>query len=183
VPDLREEITIRSARSQDAEKIASIYNHYVTTSIATFEEEPVTAEDIAKRREVVQQSSLPWFVAEVDGQVIGYSYATPWRPRSAYRFSVETSVYLDVAHAGRGTGSLLYGELISALRIKRVHAMMGGISLPNEASVALHEKFGFRKVAHFRQVGFKFGKWIDVGYWQLIESSSSELPARSPGIS
>jgi L-amino acid N-acyltransferase YncA len=132
--------------------------------------------------EAVEESSLPWFVAEMPGEeVIGYSYATPWRPRSAYRFSVETSVYLDVAHAGRGVGTLLYTGLLSALRDKRVHAMMGGISLPNQASVALHEKFGFRKVAHFPEVGFKFGKWVDVGYWQRLESSSSELRVRSPG--
>ncbi len=98
--------------------------------------------------------------------IVGYAYATPWKPRSAYRFSVEASVYVDFAHMGWGTGSLLYGQLLSVLQEKQIHMVIAGISLPNEASVALHEKFGFRKVAHFPEVGFKFGSWIDVGYWQ-----------------
>jgi phosphinothricin acetyltransferase len=162
---------VRITESLDAEAIARIYNHYVKTSIITFEEEPVTPGVISRRIDDVQSASLPWFVAEKSGQLLGYAYATPWRIRSAYRFSVEASIYVDSALKGRGTGSLLYSQLFSTLREKRIHAVIAGISLPNKESVAFHEKFGFRKVAHFREVGFKFGKWIDVGYWQCTWSS------------
>jgi phosphinothricin acetyltransferase len=158
--------TIRAAEAADAGAIAAIYKHYVTESAITFEEEPPAPEEMARRMEQVRSASLPWLVAERDGQVAGYAYATPWKARAAYRFSVEITVYLAQEHAGRGIGSALYDELFRILQACGVHAVMGGIALPNAASVALHEKFGLRKVAHFREVGFKFNRWIDVGYWQ-----------------
>lgn len=167
MPNSQSEAVIREIRQNDAEAIAAIYNHYVQTSVATFEEDPVTSEDIRNRMEGVRSASLPWFGAERAGRVIGYAYATPWKGRSAYRFSAEASMYIDSGHVGHGTGSALYANLIAAVRDRGIHVLIGGISLPNEASVALNEKFGFRKVAHFAEVGFKFGKWIDVGYWQL----------------
>ena len=158
--------TIRGASASDAAAIAGIYNHYVTDTVVTFEEESVSVAEIARRIDEVRFASLPWLVAEVDRHVVGYAYSRPWNARSAYRFSVEITVYLAPAHAGRGIGSTLYGELFPILRARRIHAVMGGIALPNEASVALHEKFGLRKVAQFEEVGFKFNRWIDVGYWQ-----------------
>ena len=97
----------------------------------------------------------------------GYAYAAPWRARAAYRHSVETSIYLAPGAGGRGLGARLYRALFAALP-SHVHAAIGGVSLPNPASVALHERLGFRKVAHFREVGRKFGRWIDVGYWQRL---------------
>lgn len=121
---------------------------------------------MARRLEEVRSAALPWLVAEEGGEAAGYAYATPWRARTGYRFSVEITVYLAPGQAGRGIGSRLYGELFPMLQARRIHAVMGGIALPNEASVALHEKFGMRKVAHFEAVGFKFDRWIDVGYWQ-----------------
>ena len=159
---------IRAATDADAGAIADIYNYYVTDTLVTFEEEPISASEIARRIHQVQSAGLPWLVAEENGVILGYAYATPWKPRSAYRFSVEGSMYVDFAHLGCGTGSLLFAELLSALRDRNVHALIAGVSLPNEASVALQEKFGLSKVAHFSQVGFKFGKWIDVGYWQRL---------------
>jgi L-amino acid N-acyltransferase YncA len=159
--------TIRAAERRDAMAIVEIYNHYVSESIITFEEEPVTAAEIARRIAEVQSVPLPWLVAEDRSRVTGYAYATPWKNRTAYRFSVEITVYVAPGCFGRGIGSLLYGELIPTLKPQGIHAVMGGIALPNDASVALHEKFGFRKVAHFYEVGFKFNRWIDVGYWQL----------------
>lgn len=132
----------------------------------TFEEVPITAAEIARRIEEVWSASLPWLIAEEGSHVVGYAYAAPWRPRIGYRFSAEITVYLAPAHAGRGLGSKLYGQLFPMLQARRVHSVIGGIALPNEASVALHEKFGLRKVAHFAEVGFKFDRWIDVGYWQ-----------------
>lgn len=159
-------IEIRAATPEDAEGILRIYNHYVASSVATFEEEPVEAPVMAERMERVARASLPWLVAVERGVHLGYAYAAPWKPRSAYRFSVESTVYVDPGAFGRGLGSLLYAELLPALRAAGIRSVIGGIALPNAASVGLHEKFGFVKVAHFSQVGFKFDRWVDVGYWQ-----------------
>lgn len=164
--DSERDTEIREAAASDAAAIAEIYNHYVTETVVTFEEEPVPAAGIARRIEAVRSASLPWLVAEVGRHVVGYAYARPWHERIAYRFSVEITVYLAAAFTGRGIGSTLYARLFPILQARRIHAAMGGIALPNEASVALHEKFGLRKVAHFEEVGFKFDRWIDVGYWQ-----------------
>ena len=161
-----ERTTIREATPRDAEGIAAIYNHYVTQTVVTFEVEPVSAADIAGRIEDVRSASLPWLVAEEAGCVVGYAYATKWMTRSAYRFSAEVTVYLASTDAGRGIGSNLYARLFPILQARGIHAVMGGIAMPNEASVALHEKFGMRKVAHFQEVGFKLDRWVDVGYWQ-----------------
>jgi L-amino acid N-acyltransferase YncA len=157
---------IRSAESSHAGVIAAIYNHYVAETVVTFEEEKIDADEMARRIESVQSASLPWLVAEEHGQVVGYAYAMPWKSRIAYRFSVEITVYLTTERAGCGIGSMLYRQLFPILEARRIHAVMGGIALPNEASVGLREKFGLQKVAHFREVGFKFNRWIDVGYWQ-----------------
>jgi len=158
--------TLRAATTDDAAAIAAIYNHYVAETVVTFEEVPVAAAEIAGRIESVQAAGFPWLVAEEAGRVVGYAYATKWRERSAYRFSAEVTVYLAPTDTGRGLGSQLYAELFPMLEACGLHALMGGITLPNEASVALHEKFGMRKVAHFDEVGFKFDRWLAVGYWQ-----------------
>jgi phosphinothricin acetyltransferase len=157
---------IRSATDRDAEAIARIYNHYVLNTVVTFEEEPVPPGEIAARIKDTESARFPWLVAEQDGQVAGYAYAGRWSGRCSYRFSAESTVYLDPAAVGQGLGKRLYGALLAALRERSMHVVIGGIALPNPASVALHEKLGFVKVAHFRQVGFKFDQWIDVGYWQ-----------------
>jgi phosphinothricin acetyltransferase len=160
-------LEIRNATGDDAEFIASIYNHFVLTTSISFEEAAVPSHEMAKRIADVQAGELPWLVAEVDGVIAGYAYATKWRVRHAYRFSVETSVYLATDSAGKGIGTNLYRVLLDRLREGGSHLAIGGIALPNAASVALHEKLGFEKVAHFKEVGFKFGRWTDVGYWQL----------------
>ena len=159
-------VIVRGVADADVDALARIYNHYVTQTIITFEDEVVTAAEIYRRIADVQLASLPWLVAERGNAVVGYAYATKWRARQAYRFSTEVTVYVAPEFAGGGIGSLLYGQLLSALRARNIHSAMGGIALPNDASVALHEKFGFKKVAHFEEVGFKFNQWIDVGYWQ-----------------
>jgi phosphinothricin acetyltransferase len=158
---------LRFASSADAASICAIYNPYVATTAITFEEEAVTPQDMAQRIADVGAANLPWLVLEVDGKVAGYAYATKWRVRPAYRYSVESTVYLDRAFAGQGLGRLLYGALLDELRKREVRVVIGGIALPNESSVGLHEKLGFLKVAHFTEVGMKFGRWIDVGYWEL----------------
>ncbi|HEY7338595.1 MAG TPA: arsinothricin resistance N-acetyltransferase ArsN1 family B [Bryobacteraceae bacterium] len=163
-------MTIRSAETRDAQAIADIYNFFVSTSIVTFEEETVPASEIARRIEEVQSAELPWLVSDDAGVLSGYAYAKPWRPRSAYRFSVEITVYVDPGRVRHGIGSLLYDRLFPLLQARGVHAVIGGIALPNDPSVALHEKLGLQKVAHFKEVGFKLDRWVDVGYWQRIFS-------------
>jgi len=164
---------IRPASAVDAGAICVIYNHYVENTTITFEEQAVSVDAMAQRIRDVG-ASLPWLVFEVDGEIAGYAYATPWRTRAAYRFSVENSIYLSPAHAGRGIGKALAVALLHALRARGVHAVIGGIAQPNPASVALHESLGFEKVAHFKEVGWKFERWIDVGYWELRLTRSAE---------
>jgi L-amino acid N-acyltransferase YncA len=159
---------MRAVSVADAEAIARIYNYYVQNSVITFEEELVAVQAMATRIAEIQGLRLPWIVAEVDGAVVGYAYARPWRPRSAYRYSVETTIYLEHDHAGRGLGTALYSALLPLVRERGMHVAIGGVALPNDASVALHERLGFEKVASFRQVGFKHDRWVDVAYWQLL---------------
>ncbi|MRR16287.1 MAG: N-acetyltransferase family protein [Deltaproteobacteria bacterium] len=159
---------IRMASVDDAGDIAGIYNPYIAHTVITFEEREVTSSQMADRISEVLSSSLPWLAADRSGQVAAYAYAHPWKTRSAYRFSVETAVYVHRDHVGCGLGSELYEALFAALRDRGVHVAVAGIALPNERSIALHEKFGLRRVAHFEEVGFKFGRWIDVGYWQKV---------------
>jgi L-amino acid N-acyltransferase YncA len=161
--------SIRYAAPADAAPIAEIYNHYVTHTIVTFEETPVSDLEIERRIAAVQKVDLPWLVVERAGRVVGYAYATPWKDRIGYRFSVESTIYLEAGMQGGGLGTLLYTELIAHLRKRGdIHAVLGGIALPNPGSVALHEKIGMSKVAHLREVGQKFGEWVDVGYWEII---------------
>lgn len=159
---------LRPATPADAAAIAAIYNHYVLHTIVTFEEEAVTADEIAVRIREVQGAGIPWLVWEENGRVRGYSYASKWKSRCSFRYSLETTVYLDKDATGRGLGRKLYTALIDALRGQKYHALIGGISIPNPASIALHEKLGFQKIGHFKEVGWKFNQWIDVGYWELI---------------
>jgi L-amino acid N-acyltransferase YncA len=161
-----ETTTIRPVESSDSNSIVAIYNHYVAKTVITFEEEPIEAGELARRINNIRSASLPWLVAEQTGQVVGYAYAAPWKTRTAYRFSVEITVYLSPECSRRGVGSMLYGQLFPILRAQGIHSIMAGIALPNDTSVALHEKFDLKKVAHFHQVGFKFNQWVDVGYWQ-----------------
>lgn len=162
---------IRPVSSGDATAIAAIYNHYVTETTVTFEEDPVAPEEMARRIESVVAQGQPWLVAEVDGQVAGYAYATRWHHRHGYRFSVEVTVYLGHAFGGRGLGSALYRELFPLVESLGIRSIVGVIALPNAASVALHEKFGMEKVGHLKAIGMKFGEWVDVGYWQKSVSS------------
>jgi phosphinothricin acetyltransferase len=158
---------IRSADISDAAGIRNIYNQYVINTTITFEENPVSIVEMESRIKNTIQV-YPWLVYEENGKILGYTYAHKWRERSAYRYSVETGIYLDSAYVGKGIGTGLKRELLKVLKEKSIHTVICGIALPNEASIALCEKFGFEKVAHFKNVGFKMNKWIDVGYWQLI---------------
>ncbi len=159
---------IRDVHSNDAQRITDIYNLYIMNTIITFEEIEIPASEIRQRISNVTSKGLPWIVYETGDGIIGYAYASPWRTRSAYRFSVETTIYLDQNFTGRGYGKELYAVLLERLRDCGIHTAIAGISLPNEASVKMHESLGFRQAAHFHEVGFKFGRWIDVGFWELL---------------
>jgi phosphinothricin acetyltransferase len=158
---------IRDCAIADAAEIAAIYNHYVRETVVTFEETPVSAAEMAGRMADVG-AQYPWLVVEDEGAVVGWAYATAWKTRSAYRFSVETTIYVAATHQGRGIGWELYGALLAELGTRGFHTAVGGIALPNPGSIALHEKLGFKKIAKFVEVGRKFDRWVDVGYWQLI---------------
>ena len=158
---------IRKAKDKDSETIADIYNYYIRNTVITFEETEITAADISSRIERVNKAKLPWLVAEVDSKVIGYAYAAKWNERSAYKHTAETAIYLSRTCLSQGWGTKLYEALFTELRNLSIHIAIGGVTLPNPASVALHEKFGMHKVAHFEEVGYKFGQWLDVGYWQV----------------
>lgn len=160
---------IRPADTGDAQGIASIYNHYITDTVVTFEESTLSGDEMAGRIRDILSLDLPWLVAVGDtGEIVGYAYASRWNGRCAYRYAVEITVYLSHQFTSQGLGSRLYEALFSQLRKHSMHVVIGGIALPNPASIALHEKFGMEKVAHFKEVGFKFDQWIDVGYWQGI---------------
>lgn len=157
---------IRPAKSQDSAEIARIYNYYVQNTPITFEEKDVDQREMERRLERIRDSGKPCIVAESSQRIVGYAHAALWKERSAYRFTVELAVYLDPMHLGQGVGSDLYGVLFDELSQRGIKNAVACITLPNQASVALHEKFGMKKVAHFSKVGFKFNQWLDVGYWQ-----------------
>ncbi len=160
-------MTIRKVNVQDARQIAEIYNFYVLETHHSFENEAVSVNDMMDRIDAITET-CPFLVGEENGEILGFAYGTHYKPRSAYRHSVEVSVYLKNGLEHKGIGTNLYKELFAEIDKMDVHAIIAGISLPNDASIKLHEKFGFEKVAHFREVGFKMDRWIDVGYWELI---------------
>jgi phosphinothricin acetyltransferase len=158
---------LRHCAPSDAAQICDIYNYYVRETVVTFEESAVLEDEMARRIADIT-ARLPWLVWEIEGRILGYAYAASWKGRAAYRHSVESSIYLAKHATGQGLGSRLYEALIADVRQRGLHCVIGGAALPNPASAALHEKLGFSKVAEFREVGFKFGRWIDVAYWELM---------------
>jgi L-amino acid N-acyltransferase YncA len=169
-------VIVRLARTEDAAAIAAIYAPYVTDSFVSFETDaPDEAE--MRRRIAGGGTTHPWLVAEVEGTIAGYASASPFRPRPAYRYCVETSVYLDGAHCGRGLGRTLYAALLGLLERQGYVQAIGAISLPNQASVRLHEALGFAAAGVYRQVGWKCGGWRDVGLWQRALAPATAPPS------
>lgn len=156
---------IRDVHQTDVDQIADIYNYYILNSIFTFEKEIISGSEISKR--INSNPQLPYLVYEENG-IQAYAYAGPWKNRAAYKNSAEVSIYLRHDYLGKGIGQQMYMELLKRLKAQGKHAIMAGIALPNDRSVEFHRKFGFTKVAHFEEVGFKFEKWVDVAYYQLF---------------
>ncbi|HMD54651.1 MAG TPA: GNAT family N-acetyltransferase [Phycisphaerae bacterium] len=160
-------VQIRTATIADLVAINQIYNYYVEHSTCTYDEQNNTE---AQRRAWfdTHDTRQPIIVAESDKQVIGWGSLSYFRPRIAYRFTVENSVYVDYKQQRRGIGSLLLSDLIERAKILKYHSIIAGIDAEQQASVAFHAKFGFKQVADLRQVGFKFSRWLDVIYMQLM---------------
>ncbi|HEY0232258.1 MAG TPA: arsinothricin resistance N-acetyltransferase ArsN1 family B [Dokdonella sp.] len=169
----------RIADASDAAEICAIYAPYATDTVITFETE---APDTAEMRSRIAQIGrrYPWLVAERDSQVVGYAYASEYRSRKAYRWSVDVGVYLAPAAHRRGIGRRLYACLFELLRVQGYVNAYGIITLPNEASIGLHEAMGFQPIGTYRHVGYKHGTWLDVGWWHLALAAPPPLPPHKP---
>lgn len=157
-------ITLRKATEKDGKALAAIYKYYVESTAITFEYVAPDGDEFAERI-IHKTEKYPFIVAEEDGRPIGYAYASEYRERAAYSWDVETSVYVDVEHQGRGIGKRLYSALEEILKIQNVVNMYACITYPNVHSVAMHEAFGFEYIGRFHFAGFKFGKWRDVSWF------------------
>jgi L-amino acid N-acyltransferase YncA len=159
--------TIRAATTGDAPGVHAIYAPIVESTVISFETVTPSVADMAGRIEAISRSH-PYLVAEAEGGIIGFAYASRHRERDGYRFSTDVTAYVAEHARGRGVGRALYGALLPALSQQGFHAAFAGITLPNPASVALHEAMGFTHLGTYREVGFKFGRWLDVGWWQRL---------------
>jgi phosphinothricin acetyltransferase len=166
--------------ARDAAAIARIYDPFVIDSVISLEAVAPGEREMARRIERISRTH-PWLVAEEDGGLAGYAYASQHRERAAYRWAADVTVYLDPAYHRRGIGRALYGALLGLLVKQGIYLGCAGITLPNEASVGLHEALGFRPIGIYRRVGWKAGAWRDVGWWQLqLVEPGPEAPAE-PG--
>jgi L-amino acid N-acyltransferase YncA len=174
-------VLIRDASAErDAAPCAAIYAPYVSDTVISLEERPPTASDLAERIEQTMRTH-PWLVAQQDDEAIGYAYATRHRERASYRWAADVTVYVADAHQRRGVGRALYETLFGLLAQQGFRMACAGVTLPNEASVGLHEALGFRPVGVYRQIGWKMGAWRDVGWWQLELAGAGDGPPREPG--
>lgn len=157
-------LIIREATSADADRLAEIYAPYVIETSISFELTPPDGDEIRSR---MSRTGLPWLAAELAGTVVGYAYATQFRARAAYQHTAETTVYVDRNHHRAGIGQSLATDMLERLRKAGYHRAIAGVTLPNDASVGLHERLGFQPVGVFHQIGRKFDRWYDVGFWEL----------------
>lgn len=166
---------IRQATPQDAEEVHAIYAPIVRDSIISFEIDPPPWQEIQKRMATIQQH-FPWLVCEIDGNVAGYVYASPHHERAAYQWSANVSVYIHENYHRRGIGRALYASLFALLKLQGFYNLYAGVTLPNDGSVGLHESMGFEPVGIYRNVGYKFGAWHDVGWWSLVLRPHDDNP-------
>jgi L-amino acid N-acyltransferase YncA len=161
------ELILRDAVPDDAAALSAIYEHYVLNTVITFDETPLSAPEWADKVAHIQADGWPVLVAEVDSQVLGYAYVSQFRPKSAYRFTVEDSIYLAPAATGRGIGRPLLAGVLERSRAAGARSVVAVITAPGEVSVALHERAGFIDAGVLRDAGFKFGQWVDTIQLQL----------------
>jgi phosphinothricin acetyltransferase len=172
-------LTLRFAVDADAPGIAAIYAPIVRDTAISFEVDPPDAAEIQRRIESTT-AFLPWLVCDDGGEVAGYAYASQHRTRAAYQWSVDVSVYIHADHRGRGLGRALYTALLDILRTQRLYNAYAGITLPNAASVGLHEAVGFRRLGVYKSVGYKLGGWHDVGWWEMALLPAEGDPGSPP---
>lgn len=158
---------IRPVNINDAPQITSIYNHYIRESVITFETAPLSVKEMEKRIESIS-GQFPYFVFEVDGKIAGYCYAHLWKEKAAYSATWESTIYLLPSYFGEGIGSQMLTHLIEKCREAGCHSLIACITEGNNQSFSLHEKFGFKRVSHFSEAGFKFDRWLDIIDYQLI---------------
>ena len=171
--------TIRLANESDALKMLAIYAPVVRETSISFEIEPPSETEFQGRIKNYQQQ-MPWLVCQINSELLGYAYATPYRTRAAYQWSVESSVYVNVEHRRKGVAKALYSSLFQLLQLQGFYNVFAAIALPNPASVAVHEAVGFSPVGVFCRVGYKFSEWHDVGWWQLSLQQEQPLPVNPP---
>lgn len=159
---------IRKATLEDAKEICRIYNYYIENTAITFETVAVSQNDMQQRIKNFLDESFPYYVAEINGKIAGYCYLHNWNNRCTYSSTKEVTIYLDKDLQGKGIGTILYQHLFKEIYKEDIHALIAGICIPNESSIRLHEKFGFKHVSHMKEIGWKFDQWRDVGHWQLI---------------
>lgn len=168
---------IRPFAPGDEVAIAEIYNHYILETTVTFEEVALPPAALLERAMGCVGNGHPWLVYQDEGgEVQGYAYAAPFHHRAAYRRTMELTVYLRHGRQRRGLGRALYAAVLDRLGQTDCHVALGVVALPNEASAALHRSLGFQQVAHLHEVGHKFGRWIDVGFWELKLNPRQEAP-------
>lgn len=165
---------------RDGPACAAIYAPFVAGSAVSFEDVPPDGAEFARRIALIW-TRYPWLVAEDPGEVVGYAYASAYRERAAYRWAAEAAVYVADEHRGRGIGKRLYRVLFDLLGQQGIRTVCAGVTLPNRASVALHESLGFQPVGVYRRIGYKQGAWHDVGWWQLELPGPNEDPPSEPG--
>lgn len=162
-------MTIRKVRISDAAAIAAIYNEYIVGTTISFEQRPLTTDEMSERISAIS-SSYPYFVCEDAGNVVGYCYAHAWKERAAYKHTYETTIYISPAHHGKGIGRLLMERLIETCHNAGCHSLIACITGDNQPSIRFHEQLGFRRASLFHQVGRKFGRWLDVVDYELLLS-------------
>jgi thioredoxin type arsenate reductase len=159
---------IRKATLEDAKEICRIYNYYIENTAITFETAAVSESEMQQRIKGFLDDGFPYYVGEIDARIAGYCYLHNWNNRCAYSSTKEVTIYLDKDLQGKGIGTILYQHLFKEIYKNDIHALIAGICIPNESSVRLHERFGFKQASHMKEIGWKFDQWRDVGHWLLI---------------
>lgn len=170
---------VRPVIATDFDAIAALTNTYITTTAIHFSYDPVTADEL-RTSWLRHAATYPFLVAERDGRFAGYAKAGPWRERAAYQWTPESGIYVEHSAQGQGVGTALYSCLADALRAKGFHSVIASVTLPNDASVRLHQRLGFVKVSHVKDAGWKFNRWHDVGFWQLMLNAGPPVSPLTP---